>query len=291
MAGQSGRNTSISKHRLGCRLPCESSNIGDGYTNPGQVVVYKLSPEEIVKKYGPVNPSARIITAKSVEWAVNKAKTPRDAVALLQVSQNMLWQKINEFEIEIPEEWEAEMPMKDTAKKTRLEIAREVLTKEVYLELRAQGLKDTEIISKLGIANDVFYKIKKEFGLLEQVNQKQDQVDQPVTPQVIWVNKAFVTDSRPIITLDKSFKLNSTAKDFIAADFIKIGVMGRYLVIAPCRNAGGCYKMQRKRHSATIGGERLPRVLQELGLTQGKYQLTKDDQNGWWIGEKVSEGA
>jgi len=49
---QSGHNTSIAKHRLGCRLPHESSSVGDGYAANGPVVTYKLSPEELAK-YGP----------------------------------------------------------------------------------------------------------------------------------------------------------------------------------------------------------------------------------------------
>jgi len=174
MAGLSGHNTNISKHRLGCRLPHES--IYDETTKPGPVIEYKLDPKDLIQKYGPVREVNRNITEKSLLYAVDKAKTPREAAKLLQISLTMFWQKIWEHKIQIPKGWEAEIPMKNTemTRKTRLEVARGKLTKEVYMELRAQGLKDKDIMNRLEIAVDVFYRVKKEFNNVEPVNQIQN---------------------------------------------------------------------------------------------------------------------
>lgn len=50
--GQSGHHTSVGRHRLGCRMPYEHSDVGNGYAASGPVVEYKMSPEEIERKYG-----------------------------------------------------------------------------------------------------------------------------------------------------------------------------------------------------------------------------------------------
>lgn len=303
MAGQSGRQTNISKHRLGCRLPHESSDIGTGYASPGPVVQYTLSQEEIIQRYGPVQQTARNISAKSLEWAIKKAKTPRDAAVLLNISKTYLWQKINEFEVEIPEEWEAEMPMRDIknnpgtasdtkAKKSREDIAREKLTRKVYDDLQAQDMSDLKIMKQLGVANDVFYKIKKEWGLTQagrRAQTKHPVKDQTpsVKPQVIWIPK----DARyeiPIVTVENRFRFNTVATKILAMEHIRVGVLDGKLIVAPGEQEDiSCYKLHVKDHAATIGGNKLLEKLKEAGLALGKYQLTKDDQNGWWVGEKI----
>lgn len=53
MAGQSGRNLSISKSKLGKpRFPFERSDVDNSYAGAGPVITYTLSAEEIAAKYG-----------------------------------------------------------------------------------------------------------------------------------------------------------------------------------------------------------------------------------------------
>lgn len=56
-----GRNTKIavSKVAWGVKMPFESSKVGNGYTTPGEVKVYHMSPEEIERRYGPPKKSAK----------------------------------------------------------------------------------------------------------------------------------------------------------------------------------------------------------------------------------------
>jgi hypothetical protein len=105
----------------------------------------------------------------------------------------------------------------------------------------------------------------------------------------MWVIKNMPPEEgQPIATLSNKFKFNAAAKRLIVAEFIMIGAMESNLVIAPCKDSNPeCYKMQTKRGAFTIGGDRLPRKLQEFGLEEGRYLLTEDSKNGWWVGEKI----
>lgn len=163
-------------------------------------------------------------------------------------------------------------------KKTQLDIAREKLTQDVYLELKDQGLKDTEIIKQLEIAAGAFYKLKKEFTIGDRLSQ-QDK------PEIVWVDKRnFGTSSNePMVVIGRRFSINVAAKKLIMTNGVKIGVMGDSLVLAPC-NSDDCYKISGSK-GATIGGKGLLKGLAQLGVTAGKYLLTKD-QNGYLVGCK-----
>lgn len=173
MGIQSARNTSISKHRLGCRLPCESPSVGDNYAAPGPVVTYKLSPEELAR-YGPVNKTtdrSDIITAKSIEWAVKKAETLQEAAGLLKISQEQFLEKANEAGIEMPEDWRDE----DMAKRV-----------QINKEQVEQAINDTNNITEarkiLGIANNTMYKLMEKYDLKAKNARKQKE-DKDESPQ------------------------------------------------------------------------------------------------------------
>lgn len=51
----STRNTNIAPSKLGrARLPFEHSTVGNGYASSGPVKTYKMSQEEILRRYGPI---------------------------------------------------------------------------------------------------------------------------------------------------------------------------------------------------------------------------------------------
>lgn len=52
--------------------------------------------------------------------------------------------------------------------KTALEKARELLSREKFMELKASGKSDKEIIREFGINNTNFYALKKEYGLMDK---------------------------------------------------------------------------------------------------------------------------
>jgi hypothetical protein len=216
MAGMSGNNLKISKSRLGCRLPFEQSgSIGNGYAVSGKVREYKLSPEEVVRRYGPVNPRregspyhARIIQA------IKASHTPEEAADLLNVTAvnlkrhlwkmgiNPQWNKeAEDVETAVEQSTTAELvqmaermidqtlgpiaepaeapetglkdaasgktpePVKPEKPKTKLELALELLPKETYLELKAQNLTDREICKRHGLDEKNFWRLKEVWGI------------------------------------------------------------------------------------------------------------------------------
>jgi DNA-binding CsgD family transcriptional regulator len=66
-------------------------------------------------------------------------------------------------------------------KKTRLEIAREKLSKSEYIWLRAQGKTDRDIIRQFGMHTATFYKLKGEWGLTGQ-SQTAEKISEKTAP-------------------------------------------------------------------------------------------------------------
>jgi hypothetical protein len=196
MAGQSGRNTNIARSRLGCRLPYEHPGIGDGYASAGPVITYTLSPEELARYGPPRRRKDRDLTRGAVSFALKHAASLEHAAKIARVSEARMKREMARHCVAVPEEWKEEKPMEDTQvyeisdnagqgnpenkgfkvyeeqqppkrPKTRLEVAREKLSREMYLDMRAEGLSDREI-SKNALGKymaDVITKLKKEYGL------------------------------------------------------------------------------------------------------------------------------
>lgn len=85
---QSGHNTSIANSRRGCRLPHETSAVGDGYTTSGPVVSYRLSPEEIAARYG--RPAEKLpersLTRRALVWAIETQESLAKAAVAVGAS-------------------------------------------------------------------------------------------------------------------------------------------------------------------------------------------------------------
>jgi hypothetical protein len=222
-------------------------------------------------------------------------------------------------------------------RKTRYEIAKEKMTRELYLQLKSEGKRDAKIASEFDIAIDVFYKLKKEYESLadqeqntevtgqdtagqdaeitdqdaecnadadsvtndtenvtndaDSVTQDSDSVirdTQTVNHEPIWINK----NSYDQLTckIGKDLRLNVASRNNLEnIEYIRIGVLNNRLIIAPCQEGeSGCYKLNKEKHSAGIGGNRLLYQLKKLGIGEGRYLLTKNEQ-GWLVGELMSE--
>lgn len=141
------------------------------------VTTYILTPEEVAARYGPPNPRkedspfhARIVQAVKV------SDSPEEAAGLLKTSVGQLNQYIGRCNI--PVKWDkkpekeaetveiAAENQKTEKKKTRLQIAREKLTREQYLAMKKQGLSDANILRKAGIKGfDVLSILKNQWGV------------------------------------------------------------------------------------------------------------------------------
>jgi len=202
VAGQSGHNLSIAKSRLGApRFPFERSDVGDGYAGAGPVTVRQMTPDERAKYGPPEIPKDRILTRGEVVFAVEQASSLQHAARMARVSVTRMKNEMARHCVAVPGKWKEDKPMEEntqliiekpeyknlgvdgnpnttesvgqaepeTQPKTRREIIHERITKEQYLELKAQGMSDKKIIEIQGIPTnwlDAFGLVKRgEWGI------------------------------------------------------------------------------------------------------------------------------
>lgn len=161
---------------MGTPIPIKERELAATVSSP--VIPYTLTPEEIAARYGPPNPRkednpfhARIVQA------VKGSDSLEEAAGLLNISVGQLNQYIGRSNI--PVKWdkkpekEAETVeiateiQKTEKKKTRLQIAREKLTREQYLAMKKQGLSDADVLKKAGLKGyfDVLSILKNQWGV------------------------------------------------------------------------------------------------------------------------------
>ncbi|TYO95143.1 hypothetical protein [Desulfallas thermosapovorans] len=157
----------------------------------GPVVTYHLSPEEIAKRYGPPQKMQRksrkpkldkksladMLRRETVGIVARKNMIPKRQLLIMCEKYGLKLDKKGRLK----EDKNVDIQSNDNTqttnggfktypedagrKKTRLEVAREKLSKEKYLKLKGEDLKDKEIMEQFDIPNDVFYVLKKEWGL------------------------------------------------------------------------------------------------------------------------------
>lgn len=169
----------------------------------GPVVTYHLSPEEIAARYGPpVKEPGRVRQRRlnrDVLSDLLKKYTPGQIAAMYSCPKHLILKMVERYSIELDEknrnrkEDEQVETVNKTAetaqpaetvevertdstepqgyvvyerRKTRLEIAREKLTKEQYLELIKDGATDHQVRTQYGIPGDVMTALKREWGLI-----------------------------------------------------------------------------------------------------------------------------
>lgn len=167
----------------------------------GPVVTYRLSPEEIAAKYGPpVKEPGRVRQRRlnrDVLSDLLKKYTPGQIAAMYSCPKHLILKMVERYGIELDEKNRKEDEQVETVnetaetaqpaetvevertdstepqgyvvyerRKTRLEIAREKLTKEQYLELIKDGATDHQVRTQYGIPGDVMTALKKEWGLI-----------------------------------------------------------------------------------------------------------------------------
>jgi len=166
----STRNTNIAKSRLGApRFPFESPAVGEGYTWPGGVNTYTLTPEEIAARYGP--PVARShqhdsYGAARIKEVISTCETPEEAALELKLNVLRIKQLATRLNIDAPwkrqtkepEEGEINLDVLDAIKAKQNDSVRgmaddfeKLIPKEKYLKLKALGHSDSKILKDAGL--------------------------------------------------------------------------------------------------------------------------------------------
>lgn len=192
---------------------------------------------------------------------------------------------------------------------TRYEIDKEKISKEEYFKLIAQGKTDKQIISELDIRQDIFYRIKKEWGLVGKGKVvppdnmspvSTDQVEpspavKVVTeePEVEWAVPFKPIDKKPVVRVsDKGISINSYAlKEMSNIRFVKVGVIKTGLLVIQKGDGPGCYTIginetkKAKGCSAKIGGGSLAKFLADRDIKPGRYLLVHNKTKDRWEAE------
>jgi hypothetical protein len=228
------RFTKISKHR--CGPPRYGRGPLDEPVN-GPVVEYRMSPEEVARRYGPppAKESGKRRQRLNRELLMKKLRkqTVGQVAADCGCPQNLIFKMVERYGIELDEKNRLKKPKEaesvnadighqaqgtvnpeepkegfqtypvgdagsEEPKKSRVELAREKLSPGEYKRRRANGETNKQIMRDLGIPNDVFYWLKKEWagagGKNEPVQQEESGPEQAQEPAP---GPAPAEDTRP----------------------------------------------------------------------------------------------
>ena len=330
-----GRNTKIAPSRI-CnpRFGLERDEPANG-----PLIEYTLTPEEIAEKYGP--PTKRqehpeqekqititrdeLIAAlrRNQSWSITmvsmgigRAQMMR-LMELYQVNPGDWKNKIEKEESDVSTESE---PVEQPVQKTKLEIARERMPKEELTRLKEQDYSDKDIREKLGVDNDSFYKLKKEYGLYgvckwahTNKTEKQDAVAPVPEPEpepepepvkaadpapIDWICPCANTDEDYTAYVSKNGVTFSrlVSDTFLqTGNFMRIGVQGDKLVFAACSEKDDTNYTMRKSsarsHRMRLSGNALWAKLRKRGIQEARYHLEYSTWTGLWIGTRVEKEA
>lgn len=195
MAGRSGHNLKIAKSRLGSpRMPFECCDAGDGYTHPGPVVTYRLSPDELAK-YGPVarrkstfqprrltrDYLSELLATLTVGQVAERWYVPQKLIFELVDKYNLrlddknrlavgdeipgregepVSEPVSEYEIYNKDAGDGGMAPRDKARLARAALPKAEFEKLIY------EMSDREIAEIKGLSYSQVFRIKKEYGLV-----------------------------------------------------------------------------------------------------------------------------
>lgn len=183
---------------------------------------------------------------------------------------------------------------------TRLERAREKISKEQYIDLKNEGLSDTKILEQVGLGSwsDVLTALKKEWGLEGFNLRKMAREPSINTESEATPNKnqepteceeiEFAIPSQPagvplLRIHDSGISLNACAvTHFKDVKYLRIGVLNKIIVLVPSMDRVGCYICRMHGSTIKIGGSGLTRFFTERGLRQGKYSIKHNPEKNRW---------
>lgn len=186
-----------------------------------------------------------------------------------------------------------------TEKKNRFELAREKLSVDEYLKLKAQGLTDRKIMKQKEISNFVFYKLKGEWGLtsslqepvnanttntnansVEDTNADITEID--LNPADFnWIKRSKIAGNQKVLKVKpgRIYLSSAAIKALNSAEYVLIGEFNGILAIVPTDNAANGFKLSIK---GQLGSRSIARYLIKLGFSPGLYEL-KEHKNGWLV--------
>jgi len=150
----------------------------------GPVETYTLTSEEIAAKYGapkvrpntPYQEKQIVITREELTSVLRRSQSWSIAMKELGIGRHQMLRLMEAYQIN-PGSWknkkeenqvEAYVPSKDETTKTRYEIGKDLLPRERMINLKTEGKTDKKIYEQLNIAADVFYRLKREYGLMDE---------------------------------------------------------------------------------------------------------------------------
>lgn len=153
MAGLTARNTKIAPSKLGCRLPFESADVGDGYAGASPCLVRKMTPEE-TSRYGPaVVPKDRDLTRGEVSFTVKNATSLEHAAKMARVSVARIKREMARHCIAVPEGWKEDETVNDTQE--NLDDSRENMDTIVQADTESQENQASRVDEKQGGSDKV----------------------------------------------------------------------------------------------------------------------------------------
>ena len=160
--GQSGHNTHMGRHRLGCRMPFEHSDVGDGYASPGPVTVYKLSPEEIRHKYGAPAGKREFEKQRMTKGYLAERLQTLTVGQLAErhhIPQDIIFKLCDKFELDLDEK----NRLKGDDDMGMLDKAKELLPKEKLGKLLAEGRTQQSIADEYALNQGAISMLKKQY--------------------------------------------------------------------------------------------------------------------------------
>lgn len=143
----------------GILLPFEHHTIENGYASNGPIKTYHMDRDEILRRYGPIKGPRRVgYSWKKSKKESEKVETTEEYTAAVELTE------ATEPAKNQPDNFET---YPKTKPKTRMEIARETLTKECYLAMKAEGKSDTAISKEIfgKYKPSIMTGLKREWGM------------------------------------------------------------------------------------------------------------------------------
>lgn len=270
--------------------PVPNSRVENTHPVAGEVITYRLTPEEIAARYGPPIDPEKARQMRNWQQAIRGARKEECGVA----------EAVENMPENMPENIPTEIKQEITQK----------ITQEIYREMKSHGMLDRDIMRAFGLSVQQLQTLKQQWGIskeetnknapvsAENAGQVQKHSDENKTActalaprekavsdqQIDWCVPVINRVAYPALSITASgVRLNSAAgKMFHGIAWVKIGVRDKRVIIAPTGKEGFQVKYDHDGASVKLGGENLVKQLAQRGIQPGRYRLVKNDWAGWW---------
>lgn len=138
----------------------------------GPVITYRLSPEEIARRYGPpVAVERRPRLTRELLAEMLRTKTVGQVAARYQVPQKLITDMVEQYGLELDENNRL-TGGDDVAVGDKIRAAREALPREEFEKLVRQGMTDKEVAEAKNLDLHLVKKLKQQYGLTGIVGRR-----------------------------------------------------------------------------------------------------------------------